>query len=150
MESEPAEPILIFHARLGGEQRKALREFARRLAAEAAGGASFTCLFTGDRRLRALNRQFLGKDYPADVLSFPAPGPDGSMGEMAVSVARAQEQADAHGHSLLDELRILMLHGVLHLMGLDHESDRGSMRRQETRWRKRFGLPHGLIERGGQ
>jgi probable rRNA maturation factor len=140
-------PVLIFSARMAGVDRRELRRFAARLSGEVAGGARFTCLFTGDSRLRQLNRRFLGKDYATDVLSFPSASPDGGLGEMAVSVARAREQAAARGHALEEELRILMLHGVLHLAGHDHETDRGAMRRLETRWRKRLGLRHGLIER---
>ncbi len=112
-----------------------------------AGGRPFCCLLTDDRELRRLNRQFLGKDYPTDVLSFPEPGPDGFLGEMAISVERAREQAAEFGHRLDEEIRILMLHGLLHLMGMDHANDRGRMARAETRWSKRLGLPAGLIER---
>ena len=90
--------------------------------------------------MRRLNRQFRGKNYATDVLSFP---PD----EMAISLDRAAAQAKELGHSLDAELRILMLHGALHLCGMDHENDSGEMRRAETRWRKRLGLPAGLIER---
>ena len=72
----------------------------------------------------------------------PAP-----LGEIAISVDRARAQAAQHGHSLADELRILMLHGALHLAGFDHASDSGEMARAEARWRKRFGLPDSLIER---
>ena len=66
---------------------------------------------------------------------------------MAISLDRASAQAKELGHSLDEELRILMLHGALHLCGMDHETDSGEMRRAETRWRKRFGLALGLIER---
>ena len=126
--------------------RRDLRLFAERLKREVAGGRGFQCLLTDDRELRRLNRQFLGQDYPADVLSFPEPDGD-FLGEMAISVARAEEQAGARGHSREDEIRVLMLHGLLHLLGMDHEGDRGRMRRAETRWRKKLGLPTGLIER---
>ena len=70
-----------------------------------------------------------------------------ALGEMAISVERAKEQANEFGHTLEDEIEILMLHGVLHLMGMDHERDSGRMRRAETQWRKTLGLPGGLIER---
>lgn len=150
MEPDGEGPVLIFQSRCDGADRRALRVFAERLRAEAAKGASFTCLFTSDRRLRELNHRFLGKDYATDVLSFPDPSPDGSLGEMAISVPRAREQAAGHGHSLTEELEILMLHGVLHLLGHDHERDRGSMRRTETRLRRKLGLPCGLIERAGR
>jgi probable rRNA maturation factor len=125
--------------------RKQLESFARRLASEVAGGRRFCCLLTDDRELRRLNRQFLGRDYPTDVLSFPAA--NGSLGDIAISVDRARQQAAEFGHSLEEEIAILMLHGVLHLAGMDHERDRGRMRRAEIRWRKALGLPAALIER---
>jgi len=68
-------------------------------------------------------------------------------GEIAISLDRAAAQAAEHGHSIDEEVRILMLHGALHLTGMDHETDAGEMARAETRWRKRLGLPCGLIER---
>jgi probable rRNA maturation factor len=138
----------------------ALREFLDEITRRVARGRGVVCLITSDEELRRLNRQFLGKDYATDVLSFPAGDglakalPDGraskgrgSLGEIAISIDRAAAQAKEHGHSLADELRILMLHGALHLAGFDHEKDSGEMRRAEARWRKRFGLPQGLIER---
>jgi probable rRNA maturation factor len=127
--------------------RRRLRCFAEQISREVAGGGGFLCLLTGDRELRRLNRQFLGKDYPADVLSFPEPGPDGFLGEIAISVDRARLQALARDHSLEQEIQLLMLHGLLHLAGMDHEADRGRMARAERRWRKKLGLPSGLIER---
>jgi probable rRNA maturation factor len=129
----------------------ALREFLGEITRRLARGRGVVCLIANDRELRRLNRQFLGKDYATDVLSFPAgdglADGGGSLGEIAISVDRAAAQAKEYGHSLADELRILMLHGVLHLAGFDHEKDSGEMRDTETRWRKRFGLPLGLIER---
>ncbi len=143
----PSNELVAFHRSAGRVPRGALREFAARLSEEVAGGRSFLCFITGDRDLARLNREFLKKDYPADVLSFPEPGPDGFLGEIAISAARAREQAFEGGHSLEQEIEVLMLHGVLHLMGLDHERDRGRMARRETIWRKKLGLPAGLIER---
>jgi probable rRNA maturation factor len=153
----------------------ALREFLDEITRRVARGRGMVCLITGDAELRRLNRQFLGKDYATDVLSFPAGdalhpvafhnrsvGASAArsrlvknglhsvapqLGEIAISIDRAAAQAKEHGHSLADELRILMLHGALHLAGFDHEKDSGEMRRAEARWRKRFGLPQGLIER---
>lgn len=127
--------------------RTELRSFARLLIRGVAHGRGFHCLFTDDRELRRLNRQFLGKDEPTDVLSFPEPGPDGYLGEIAISVDRARLQAQRLGHSLAEELKILMLHGLLHLLGLDHETDSGQMARRERRLRTQLGLPAGLIER---
>jgi probable rRNA maturation factor len=70
-----------------------------------------------------------------------------SLGDIAISLARARRQAREFGHTTQQEIRVLMLHGVLHLLGLDHESDHGNMARAEKRWRARLGLPNGLIER---
>jgi probable rRNA maturation factor len=77
----------------------------------------------------------------------PARASNGEPGEMAISLDRAADQAARFGHSVEDELRILMLHGLLHLAGMDHESDAGQMARAEARWRKRLKLPPGLVER---
>ncbi|HYO84748.1 MAG TPA: rRNA maturation RNase YbeY [Bryobacteraceae bacterium] len=123
-----------------------MNAFAARLSDELAGGRPYTCLFTDDQELQRLNRMFLGKDQPTDVLSFPS-ADESSLGELAISVERARQQADDFGHELAHELRILMLHGVLHLLGHDHESDRGRMARLEKHWRERLDLPAGLIER---
>jgi probable rRNA maturation factor len=136
----PDDPHLLFRHSSRRVRRTPLRDFLTDLVKRVARGHSITCLITTDADLRRLNRQFCGKNYATDVLSFP---PD----EMAISLDRAAAQAKELGHSLDDELRILMLHGLLHLCGMDHETDSGQMRRAETRWRKRFGLPVGLIER---
>jgi len=142
--------IVLFRRAPAELNRRSLERFARTLRGEVAKGAGFNCLVTGDGEMRRLNREFLGKDYPTDVLSFPvgqASWPVGQLGEIAISAARARRQSAAFGHSLEDEVRILMLHGLLHLLGMDHESDRGRMARAEVRWRERLGLPAGLIER---
>ena len=139
--------IVLFRRAPAELNRGSLERFARTLRAEVAKGAAFTCLITGDSQLRRLNRDFLGKDYPTDVLSFPAARPCASLGELAISAARARVQARALGHPLEDEIRILMLHGLLHLLGMDHETDRGRMQRAESRWRQRLALPAALIER---
>lgn len=115
------------------------------------GGRTFGCLISTDAELRRLNREFRHKDYATDVLSFPArpqPGmPEGYLGDLAISWQRAREQAREYGHSAEIEIQVLMLHGALHLAGMDHETDRGRMSRAETRWRRALGLPAGLIER---
>jgi len=97
-------------------------------------------MIAGDEDLSALNRKFRGKNDATDVLSFP---PD----DIAISFDRAAKQAPEMQHSVEIELRILMLHGLLHLSGMDHHTDNGAMARAELRWRKRLGLPTGLIER---
>jgi len=99
-----------------------------------------------DRRMRALNRQFRGKDYTTDVLSFPSEE-RGFMGDIVIADAVAKRQAREAGHSVQTELRVLSLHGLLHLLGYDHESDDGKMGRIEARLRRKAGLPEGLIER---
>jgi probable rRNA maturation factor len=142
--------ILILRRTPRGLPRRELRLFAERLRQEVAGGRHFHCLLTDDRELRSLNRTFLGKDEPTDVLSFPEPEPGPFLGAMAISAGRASEQARERGHSLEVEIRVLMLHGLLHLTGMDHVADRGRMRRAETRWRKKLGLPSGLIERAAR
>ncbi len=138
---------LIFRCASEKLPRRDLTRFAAELERSVAGGRHFTCLVTRDGELRRLNRQFLGRDYPTDVLSFPEPGSDGFLGEIAISADRAAEQARAFGHSLADEVRILMLHGLLHLLGMDHARDRGRMARAELGYRRELGLPAGLIER---
>jgi probable rRNA maturation factor len=123
-------------------RRRPLREFLADLARRAAPGRAITCLITNDQELRDLNRKFRRKDYATDVLSFT-----GEPNEIAISLDRAAAQAAEHGHSIEDELRILILHAMLHLSGMDHETDSGGMARAEARWRRRLGLPQGLVER---
>ncbi|HTB11711.1 MAG TPA: rRNA maturation RNase YbeY [Bryobacteraceae bacterium] len=136
----PDDPHLLFRHSSRRVRRIPLRDFLTDVVQRVARGRAVTCLITTDAELRRLNREFRGKNYATDVLSFP---PD----EMAISLDRAAAQAKELGHSLDAELRILILHGLLHLCGMDHEKDSGEMRRAETRWRKRLGLPSGLIER---
>jgi probable rRNA maturation factor len=131
---------LLFRHRSPNVDRRDLRRFLKDLAPEILPGQSVTCLIAADEDLSALNRKFRGKDYATDVLSFP---PE----DIAVSFDRAAAQAAELGHSVQDELRILMLHGLLHLAGMDHDTDKGAMARAEVRWRKRLALPSGLIER---
>lgn len=99
-----------------------------------------------DARMRTINKQFRRKDSATDVLSFPAMLP-GALGEMAVATGVLRRQAREAGHSEAVEARVLALHGLLHLLGYDHETDDGEMRRVEERLRKRARLPLGLIRR---
>lgn len=117
---------------------------ARVAPAKARGDLSIAIV--SDRRMRALNRQFRGKDYVTDVLSFPS-GERGFMGDIVIAAGVLRRQAREAGHSVTTELRVLSLHGLLHLLGYDHEADDGKMARVETTLRKRAGLPAGLIER---
>ncbi|MDR3750218.1 MAG: rRNA maturation RNase YbeY [Terracidiphilus sp.] len=108
-----------------------------------------TVLLTTDAAIRKLNRQFRGKNKATDVLSFPAAGigAEHIAGDLAISVTTALGQAAEQGHSLSTEIKVLILHGLLHLAGYDHEADTGQMARRERLLRAKLGLPQGLIER---
>lgn len=137
--------------------RRTVARFATRLRTEVTKGRPFDCVITSDAELRRLNREFRGVDSATDVLSFPvalpfakeprAPVSGAHLGDLVISFARARSQAREYGHGIAQEIQILMLHGVLHLLGMDHETDQGKMARAEKRWRARLGLPNGLIER---
>src|ERR1700687_2746462 len=129
--------------------RRPVERFARTLESEVAKGRAFDCLITTDAELRRLNRDFRGQDFATDVLSFREASPGTRLGDLAISLPRARAQAREFGHQTEQEIQILMLHGVLHLLGMDHEADNGRMARAEKRWRARLGLPNGLIERVG-
>lgn len=106
-------------------------------------------LLADDRVLRRLNREFRDKDKATDVLSFPAADEFAGqhVGDLAISLETAGRQAAQHGHSLRDEVRVLLLHGLLHLYGMDHETDKGEMAKREAELRVRLRLPDGLIAR---
>lgn len=154
----------------GSIDRTSIEGFTATLRRRVLRGRTFACLVTTDAELRRLNHTFRGQDYATDVLSFPRsplknaqlPATAGrtddkkrssilreelNLGDLAISWQRAREQAREFGHSVECEIQVLMLHGVLHLAGMDHETDDGRMSRTETRWRRALGLPAGLIER---
>ena len=113
-----------------------------------------TVLLTTDNALKKLNREFRRKNKTTDVLSFPstadsAPTRTRMAGDLAISLDTATRQAAAFGHPLRVEVKILMVHGLLHLAGFDHETDTGQMARKERALRKQFALPSGLIQRSG-
>ena len=150
--SSPEGSSITFRRVPAGVRPRALARFLRKLETGVARGREFHVVVTGDAELRRLNREFRGKDAVTDVLSFPAaPGPArasaAELGDIAISGVRAREQAREYGHTTEEEIRVLMLHGVLHLMGMDHEVDGGRMARAERRWRRELKLPGGLIER---
>jgi probable rRNA maturation factor len=125
---------------------------AKHAPARARGDLSIAIV--SDRRMRALNRQFRGKDAVTDVLSFPSDpstslraGGRRFLGDIVIAAGVSKRQAREAGHSAPVELKILALHGLLHLLGYDHESDDGRMARAEARLRRKAGLPKGLIER---
>jgi probable rRNA maturation factor len=106
-------------------------------------------LLADDSTLRSLNKSFRGKNKPTDVLSFPTPTEiaRAHAGDLAISLETAARQAAAYGHTLRDEVRILLLHGLLHLAGEDHETDDGEMATREAALRRELRLPVTLIER---
>jgi len=111
------------------------------LAAIGNGESSATIAFVSDKRIRELNRQFRGIDKATDVLSFPADGPDESnLGDIAISAETAAAQAKENGLSFNSEIAQLILHGLLHLSGYDHETDNGEMNRLELRLRRTLGI----------
>jgi probable rRNA maturation factor len=124
---------------------RGLAAWLQRVAPAAARGG-LTVAVVPDARVRALNRRFRRKDAPTDVLSFPA-GERGYLGDVVIASGVARRQARNAGHSLQTELRVLALHGLLHLLGYDHEQDGGRMARMEHRLREKGGLREGLIER---
>jgi probable rRNA maturation factor len=136
---------------------RALAVWLARTAPRSARGR-VTVALVSDARIQALNRGFRHQDAPTDVLSFPVRErgakretrrlePEVYLGDIVIARGIAARQARAAGHSLQTELRILALHGLLHLLGYDHERDRGEMRRLEARLRRKGGLTAGLIER---
>jgi probable rRNA maturation factor len=109
------------------------------LAAIGKSESSATIAFVSDKKIRELNRQFRGIDKATDVLSFPSDGPD-ELGDVAVSVDTAAAQAKENGLKFDEEIAQLILHGLLHLSGYDHETDNGEMNRLELRLRKKLGI----------
>lgn len=123
-----------------------MARFARQAKKLAGVPGEVAVLVAGNSRLRELNRRFRKKDKATDVLSFPRS--DG--GDIAISATIAGENAQRYGHALSDELKVLILHGLLHLAGYDHESDQGEMAAREAALRKKLKLPGSLIARASR
>lgn len=135
-----------------GLSRSGLSRFLHRAQAAVGIAAQVEVLLADDSTLRRLNRDFRGKNKPTDVLSFPAPseqegGAADYAGDIAISLTTAARQAGRFGHTLRDEVRILLLHGLLHLNGMDHETDAGEMAAREAELRIQLKLPVSLIAR---
>jgi len=139
--------VIILERTVDGVSATGLARFARRAQRLAGLRGDVNVLIAGNRRLQTLNRSFRGKDRPTDVLSFPRK--DDAGGDIAISADLARSNARLYGHTPKDEIRILILHGMLHLAGHDHETDGGRMARLESRLRSRLKLPTSLIERAG-
>jgi probable rRNA maturation factor len=135
--------------RAWGLSRAGLSRFLRTAQAAVGLVGEVDGLLAGDRTLRRLNRSYRGKDKATDVLSFPAAEEIAGeyAGDLAISLDTARKQAEEHGHALRDEVRVLLLHGLLHLSGMDHETDQGEMAEREGVLRARLRLPDGLIAR---
>jgi len=138
--------------RVPGLTDSSLDRFLRRARKAAKLHGTVNVLVTNSRELQTLNRRFRGKNEPTDVLSFPPAAvlQNGFAGDVAISADIATESARRLGHSLADEIKILSLHGLLHLAGYDHETDRGEMARKERALRESLRLPVSLIERAEQ
>lgn len=117
-------------------------------AAPARAHGEVSVALVDDAVVRDLNRRYRDADATTDVLSFPGDDP-GFLGDIVIAAGVARRQAAEAGHAFGTEARVLALHGLLHLMGYDHERDRGTMARLESRLRRRAGLREGLIERAG-
>ncbi len=141
------EPTIIFKRRVSGLSQRALTDFVARASHAAGLKGTVTVMVTHSREIRSLNSRFRGQDYATDVLSFPPALDNGFAGDIAISLDIAARNARSQRHSLGQEVQILLLHGILHLAGYDHEGDRGEMADKEQRLRRRLKLPTGLIER---
>jgi probable rRNA maturation factor len=140
--------LVIVREKIKGVSQLALARFLTK-ARRVIGSGQVDVLITSNDEIQALNRRFRHNNKPTDVLSFPSP-PEctGLSGDIVVSADIAGENAERLGHALNNELKVLVLHGLLHLAGYDHETDDdGAMAREEARLRKQLGLPQSLIER---
>jgi len=114
--------------------RRVLRAAARDLGVS----GELAVVLAGDRTLRSLNARYRGKDKPTDVLSFPGPGGEAGLGDVVISLETAARNARALGRTLPQEVDVLALHGFLHVLGYDHETDDGTMDRLESRLRRKL------------
>jgi len=134
------EVAFIRRRRARGGDGRTLAPFVRRIAREAQAGADeVTVVFTDDHEMAQLNQKYRGRERSTDVLSFPGgTDPDGVVrqGEIVISVEKARRQAAQRHHSLDTEIRYLLIHGFLHLMGFDHAVDNGEMAGEERRLRR--------------
>ena len=141
----PSSPL----AELPALSKSALTRFLNRARTAVGLTGEVEVLLTSDAELKRLNKAFRGKNKATDILSFPtlAEIADEHAGDLAISLETAARQAADHGHTLADEVKILLLHGLLHLDGEDHETDSGEMAHRELSLRKQLKLKSALIER---
>ena len=144
---------MIFKKKVAGLSSDSLNRFVLRARKAARIKGAVDVLVTGSGDMRSLNQRFRGKNKPTDVLSFPSESsPNGHRqpfaGEIAISAEIALDNARRLGHSGALEVKVLVLHGILHLAGFDHERDNGEMASKEASLRQALGLPLSLTERG--
>lgn len=146
---ESTRSLVILKKQVAGLTASALSRFVARACRSTRLRGGVNVLVTTNRKMQALNSRFRKKDAATDVLSFPAaPNPGTEIaGDIAISAEMAVRSARRWGHSEVEEIKILALHGILHLAGFDHERDNGEMAREEARLRNTLGLPAALIER---
>jgi probable rRNA maturation factor len=143
--------LVLLEKKVPGLTNATLARFVTQACRIAGLRGSPDVLITGSAKIRSLNRRFRGKDKATDVLSFPSAanfnGHQAFVGEIAISADMAAENAARFGCTISEEVKVLTLHGILHLAGFDHESDNGAMARKEAQLRRRLQLPSALIER---
>jgi probable rRNA maturation factor len=143
--------VVILRKRIAGLSSSTLERFVLRARRLVRLRNTVNVLITSSGELRSLNQRFRGANNATDVLSFPAPLVSRQAkrvaGDVAISADIARENASRLGHSVADEVKILVLHGMLHLAGYDHERDNGKMARKESRLRRQLRLEGSLIER---
>ena len=137
--------LVTLRRKFAGVSDRGLARFLARARREVALPGETHVLVTGSAEMRRLNARFRGKRKPTDVLSFPAANDRG--GDIAISADIAAAYARRLGHPVAKEMKVLILHGLLHLAGYDHERDSGEMARREERLRRKLGLPAALIAR---
>lgn len=139
MSAQPSLAVVLLNRQKRGavsapRLRRVLREAAQALRVR----GELSLVLAGDGLLRRLNREYRGKDKATDVLSFPGDGGEAGLGDIVISVAKAERNARRFGRTLPQELDVLALHGFLHVLGYDHEADDGAMDRLEGRLRRRL------------
>jgi probable rRNA maturation factor len=145
--------LVILQKKVAGLNESTLSRFVLRARKAVGLRGAVNVLVTSSAAVRALNRQFRGKNKATDVLSFPYSSPETLgegrklAGDVAISADIARENSVRLGHPVAQEIKILALHGILHLAGLDHERDNGEMARKEANLRRALRLPAALIER---
>jgi probable rRNA maturation factor len=135
--------VIILETAIDGISRQTLAGFAARARELAGVSGEVAVLITSSQQIQQLNRRFRRKNKPTDVLSFPRE--DG--GDIAISAEIAQSNAQRFRHSTAAEIKVLILHGMLHLAGYDHETDNGRMQKREAKLRAQLRLPASLIQR---